>query len=105
MRANETGVLKVLELDLISAKKNRWIYYSGKADAKVYKDDPFELKVLKSDMDIFLDSDKEVLSLQSKIENQKIKVQMLTDFLYCLNQRTFLIRSINETLRIQQGLV
>ena len=47
--------------------REKWEYYGGKADAKVYVAKPFDLKVLKTDLQMFINSDEEVIELQSKI--------------------------------------
>ena len=42
-------------------------YYGGKADAKVYVAKPFDLKVLKSDLAMYISSDEEIIQLSDKI--------------------------------------
>ena len=37
--------------------KEKWEYYGGKSDAKVYASKPFDLKVLKTDLHIYIESD------------------------------------------------
>lgn len=46
---NNILLLKKLEENKYKIlKKDRWLYYSGKADPEVYKNDPFDHKVLKT---------------------------------------------------------
>lgn len=104
-RSNENGVLKLLELELEKIYCERWIYYSGKASPEVYKTEPFDLKVMKGDIDIFINGDPKVRELKSKIENQRIKVVALDEFIKALNQRTWLIKNVIDWNRLQQGLV
>lgn len=104
LKANEVAVLKALEIQMDSCKKDRWIFYSGKADPKAYKEDPFDLKVLKGDLDIFMDADKKVAELRSKIEMQKIKIEALEVFIKCLLQRSFLINNIITYQKLMAGL-
>ena len=47
--------------------KQKWEYYGGKADAKVYITRPFDLKVLKTDLHIYIESDKDILKAEHKI--------------------------------------
>ena len=63
---------------LIMAKANhqkmyreKWEYYGGKADAKVYAAKPFDLKVLKTDLQMYINSDDEILALQGKIASSE----------------------------------
>ena len=46
--------------------REKWEYYGGKADAKVYVAKPFDLKVLKTDLQMYINSDDEILELQVK---------------------------------------
>ena len=41
--------------------REKWEYYGGKSDAKVYAAKPFDLKVLKTDLQIYISSDNEVI--------------------------------------------
>ena len=36
-------------------RKEKWIYYSGKASPEVYAEKPFDYKVLKADLGIYFD--------------------------------------------------
>ena len=47
--------------------RDKWEYYGGKADAKVYAAKPFDIKVLKTDLTMYIQSDDEILELQNKI--------------------------------------
>ena len=40
--------------------REKWEYYGGKADAKVYATKPFDLKVLKTDLSVYIESDQEI---------------------------------------------
>ena len=42
--------------------REKWEYYGGKSDAKVYAAKPFDLKVLKTDLQIYISSDNEVIA-------------------------------------------
>ena len=43
--------------------RDKWEYYGGKADAKIYETKPFDLKVLKSDLSIYIESDEDIICL------------------------------------------
>jgi len=47
--------------------REKWEYYGGKADAKVYASKPFDLKVLKTDLSVYITSDEEVIDAENKI--------------------------------------
>lgn len=104
IKSNEVAILKALEIQMDQCKKERWIFYSGKGEPKVYKEEPFDLKVLKGDLDIFMDADKKVAELRSKIEMQNIKIETIDLFIKCLLQRSFLINNIISYQKMMNGL-
>jgi len=48
--------------------RKKWEYYGGKADPIVYRDKPFEHKILKADIPIYLDSDEDLIKAKQKLE-------------------------------------
>ena len=52
------------EYNILKSKK--WEYYSGKSDPEVYRDNPFDFKVLKQDLPIYLESDEELVRVKTK---------------------------------------
>ena len=47
--------------------REKWEYYGGKADAKIYASKPFDLKVLKTDLAVYITSDEEIINAENKI--------------------------------------
>ena len=45
------NLLKKAEQDRDIMIRDKWEYYTGKADPQVYKENPFNLKILKPDVD------------------------------------------------------
>ena len=50
-------MLSKAESELHTLKREKWEYYTNKVDASVYAQKPFNLKILKQDVDKYLDSD------------------------------------------------
>jgi len=48
--------------------RDKWEYYGGKSDANVYVTKPFDLKVLKSDLSIYIESDEEIIQIRNTME-------------------------------------
>ena len=48
--------------------RKKWEYYSGKSNPEVYRDNPFDHKILKQDLPIYLESDEELIKAKQKIE-------------------------------------
>ena len=53
--------------------REKWEYYGGKADAKVYVAKPFDLKVLKTDLGVYINSDEEIMEIEKKIFSKNKK--------------------------------
>jgi hypothetical protein len=53
-------MLSRAETEYNSLKKDKWEYYTGKSPAEVYALKPFDLKILKTDIDKYLDSDEDL---------------------------------------------
>src|SRR5210317_2590080 len=61
-------MLTKADTDLAMLKRDKWEYYTGKADASVYAQKPFDLKILKTDIDKYLNADEEIQRLTQKVE-------------------------------------
>ena len=75
-------------------KKEKWLYYSGKASPEVYKKKPFGLKLLKADVDRYIDTDDEILSLQSEIDLQTEKLYVIDEVSKEIKSRQWQINSL-----------
>ena len=62
---------KKLQDDYKVLYRAKWEYYTGKAPPDVYKEKPFDLKVLKADIGIYLDADVELQQLSQKVAYAK----------------------------------
>ena len=60
-------------------RKNRWLYYTGKADPEAYEKEPFNLNILKADIDKFLDADSLLNVALLKVKEQEEKLNLLTE--------------------------
>ena len=92
----EKNLLRYLRSEYKIIKLSRWKYYSGKADPKEYEDEPFDLKVLKNDMDLFLDGDVQVLTIKNKMEEQEEKIKLIEDTAKVIQNASF---NISNTIK------
>lgn len=104
LHSNENGKLRTLELELKKLKFKKYQYYSGKATAQEYQAKPLDHTILKSDVQRYIDGDDEILNLETKIINQKTKVDAISEFVKALGQRTFLIKSAIDYLKFTNGV-
>ena len=99
----ELRILKGVESEYRRMKLERHKYYLGQASDEVYKEEPLQLKVLRQDLELYLDADPKLSDLKNKYEVQKMKTEMLEAFIKTLNTRNFLIKNALEFLRFKNG--
>jgi hypothetical protein len=105
IHATEKRILKMLYQHLIRDKRIKTEYYRGNASEEEYKEKPLHMTILKSQVQSYVDSDEDIQELQAKIDTQDIKVDMLTEYLKSLFQRTFHIKNAIEFLKFKNGLM
>jgi hypothetical protein len=77
---DETMALRYFEKEYDIMKCQRTLYYTGKADPEDYQKEPFDLKVLRSDLDLFLNADNKLNDYKDKVRAQQQKLNYLTEF-------------------------
>ena len=98
-------LLKNAELEYKLITREKWEYYTGKADQSVYKEKPFDLKVLKSDVHNYMDSDNELQRADQKAAYLNQVVKYLEQVLRSINNRTFLIKNAIEWKKFTSGAI
>jgi hypothetical protein len=98
-------LLKKAEYEHKTMIKNKWEYYTGKADPSVYKEKPFDIKVLKSDVHIYMDSDPELQRADQKVAYLNQIVKYLEQILRGINNRSFLIKNAIEWKKFTSGAI
>ena len=105
------------DLKLLLTKQNqeyailrlrKWKIYTGKAskeELELWKEDPFDLDILKTDVDKFMDADQQLTDLKLKIALSETKIKMVEEFLKSLNNRNFMIRSAIDWQKMMNGIV
>ena len=96
-------LLKKADSDYAVLHKDKWEYYTGKADSKVYMEKPFDLKILRADVDKYLLSDSEIILLSQKIEYLRTVVNHIEQVLKQINNRTFQIKNAIEWKKFTMG--
>ena len=85
--------------------REKFEYYTGKAEPEVYQDNPFDLKILKQDLALYMDSDPEIQLLQTRINYYEEIIYFLEKVLSCINNRGFQIKNSIDWQRFMQGSV
>ena len=104
---DEKLISKKFESDLAVLKKNKWLYYSGKMSEQELKQkgwQPFDLNVLKQDLDRFIDSDGDVINLTHKVFIQREKINYIEGIVKIISNKIWNIRASIEWIKFSQGV-
>ena len=85
--------------------REKWEYYSGKSDPQVYILKPFNLKILRTDVDKYINADEVVQKATQKVEYLKVVVDFLDRTLRQITNRTFTIKNAIDWKRFTSGAV
>ena len=85
--------------------REKWEYYGGKADAKIYETKPFDLKVLKSDLSVYIESDEEIIAIENKIVYLETVVKYLDGVLKSIQSRGWDIKNAIQWKSFEAGLM
>lgn len=64
---------------------------------------PAQGKLLKNEVGLYLEGDKDLLSLEFKSNEQEEKVEVLKDIMRTIRERNFIIRNIIEDRKFMEG--
>ena len=96
---------KIEENKFKQLKKEKWQYYTGKADPEVYIDKPFDHKVLRQDVDKYMDADEDLIKVLNKIDYFQVMLSYLDSILKTINNRTYQIKNSIEWQQFIRGYV
>ena len=85
--------------------REKWEYYGGKADAKVYANKPFDLKVLKSDLSIYIESDEDIIAAEHKITYLETTVKYIDGVLRSIQSRGWDIKNAISWKSFEAGMM
>ena len=100
---DEAVILRYLEREYNIMKLNRWMYYMGKADDEVYEKEPFDHKVLKSDVNLFLEADSKLCNLQDRISLQTEKLKLVVEAGKIMQNKSFNIKNALDHQKFMGG--
>ena len=85
--------------------REKWEYYGGKADAKIYVTKPFDLKVLKTDLSIYIESDEEIIKLEHKIAYLETTIKYIDGVLRSIQSRGWDIKNAISWKQFEAGMI
>ena len=86
-------------------KKDKWEYYTGKADAAVYALKPFDLKILRTDIDKYLDADIDLQKAKQQVDYLEPTVDFLDRTIRQIANRGFAIKNAVDWRKFTSGAV
>jgi len=98
-------MLTKAETDYSQLKRIKWEYYTGKADASVYAEKPFDLKVLRTDVDKYIESDDELIKAKQKCEYLNACVDYLEKTIRQISNRGFAIKNAIDWRKFTSGAI
>lgn len=97
--------LKSEEFEYKQFYKLKHEYYNGKLSQQELNDlgwEPFQF-VLKNDLQVYIDADKDIINRLLKLQVQREKVELLENIIKTLNGRGFLIKNAIDFIRFTSG--
>ena len=86
-------------------KRQKWEYYTGKADASVYAQKPFNFKLLRQDVDQYIYSNEEYIKAKQKVDYLQTCVDFLDRTIKQISNRTFTIKNAIDWRKFTSGAI
>ena len=105
---DERLILHKMSADYKILRKNKWEWMTGKMSQELLdslKWQPFQQRVMRQDLGLYLDADSDLTEQESKIALQTEKVEYLESLLNGISQRHWVIRNSIEWRKFTQGVV
>jgi hypothetical protein len=85
--------------------RQKWEYYGGKAEAKVYAAKPFDIKVMKTDLVMYIQSDEDILKISNKIGYYEACVDYCKGVIKSIDNRGWDIKHSIEWKKFEAGMI
>ena len=85
--------------------REKWEYYGGKSDAKIYASKPFDFKVLKTDLQIYISSDSDVIELSNKIAYLETTIKFIDGVIKSIDNRGWDIKHAISWKQFEAGMM
>lgn len=95
-----------IEQELKALEKDKWLYYTGKMseeELSLRGWEPFELNVLRTDVDRILDADKDLMEKQMKYREITHLVNYIEDVVKVISNRQWSIRAAIDWQKFTNG--
>jgi hypothetical protein len=103
---NEKILLRKKKNELQELRRKKYEYFSGKFSQQDYNETgwpPFHLKLLKQDIQMYIDSDSDICQLLIDITLQDEKCKFIEDIIKSLHSRGFVLKTAMDFIRFTNG--
>lgn len=107
IHTDEKLVLTKLENDLKILLRDKWLYYSGKMSQEQLMErkwEQFDLNILRTDLDRFIQADQDIIQMESKCILQREKVNYLEQIVKLISNKIWNIRAMLDWIKYTQGI-
>lgn len=104
---SEKLTIKKLRNDMSELSRLKHEYYTGKMDEAALKErgwEPFQLRVLRNDIDMYLDADKDIIKLRGRIQLQEERVDYIEAIVKGIANRGWVIRNAIDWKKFLGGV-
>lgn len=105
--SDERMALRRLEYQYYNLKMKKYEYYNGTISEEDLKErgwEPNPLKILKADIPMYIESDHDIVAIQTKIDMQKEKVEFVESIIKSFTTRGYQIKAAIDWAKFQVGL-
>ena len=98
--------VKKLKADYKELEHAKHEYYSGSMSEEELRErgwKPFRLKVIRQDMDKYMQADKDIINLSLKIDYHSARADYLEDIIKTIHSRNFVIKNMIDIMKFQAG--
>jgi hypothetical protein len=106
--SRQMGSLQALNIRLKALKRDKREYYLGETPIEVLSEKglpAFAKKIVKSEVDLYVDSDPEVQTLLEQIAVHQVRVTFLELIVKSLNNRGYLLKTALDFQKFKNGLL
>ncbi len=104
LHSEYTLLLKKKAQELRTLEHRKWLYYSGKAAPEEYEEQPFEHRVIKSDVMHWVGVDEQIQRVEMQIDYYNTTLSVLNEILKQINQMSYNIKNAIEWRRFTGGV-
>lgn len=100
--------MKGFEFQLKELSIKKYEHYNGRLSEDELEElgwEPFVKRLMKNEIDMYMEADKDVIAITMKIVAQKEKIEFLEEVIKNLNQRNFQIKNAIEWRKFTQGVI